>query len=301
MSEPVTLRDVLVERLAAHQEAIAARARGEKPKNFIPTGITSWDRNGGLETGVMTIIAGPTGEGKSAVMLHLVRNAAEAGIRSLVLSFEDPAGKTADRVFARSTGESGHVLGRMDYDPAILERLAAAVKESAGWASLVEFRAGLVTAKAAYETVKAADAKLIVIDYAQAFPDDEGSRERMLAALAWSLSELAQQKQCAVVLFSQVRSEVEERGKMVYDRTGTIDGYRPGPGAGDVGWSRAMTQRAKVVIYLFRPGRWARGHGLQKKDDTMQLIFAKVNFGVEGTLEVGWDGAHSSIFDRRRT
>lgn len=284
-------------RLAEHREAAAARARGDKPKNFISTGIRSWDRNGGLETGFLTLIGAPTGEGKSALMLHLLKTAARSGVKCLALSFEDPPGKTADRVFSQSTGESGHVLGRMDYDSSLLVRMQTALDECAEWAENIDFQAGLVTAEQAMQVVKASDAMLIIVDYAQAFPDDEGTRERMLAKLSWDLSELAQRRSAAVILFSQIKREVEERGKSIYDKTGKIDGYRPGPGTGDIGWSAAMGQRAKVVIYLFRPGRWARAHGMDAKDNKMELIFAKVSFGVEGCLTVDWNGPTASISD----
>ena len=295
-----TLGDFLRQRYKEHAEATESRGRGEAPRLFLSTGISSWDKNGGLERGIVTLIAGPTGEGKSAIMLHLIRNAAEAGKKCLVLSFEDPPGKTVDRILARSTGEPGHVIGRMDYDPALLVRLKAAAKENVGWADRVQFEPGLSTADAAIKLVQEADADLILVDYAQAFPDGKNeTRERMLNRVGWELAKVAGgESRPAVVLFSQVRRDVAERGKSVFDRTGKVDGYRPGPGVSDIGWAESLGQSAKCVIYLFRPGRWGRSHGLAVKDDTMELVFAKVSFGVEGVLSVHWDGPSASIRDR---
>lgn len=294
-----TYRDVVAARVQEHHEALAARARGEKPKNFIPTGISKWDDNGGLEVGLLTVIGGPTGEGKSAVMMRLAKSAAKAGMKVLILSFEDPAGKTADRELANQTGIGAHVLGRMAYDPKLLGQLDAVAEEVATWGGLVEFHAGLLSAGAALAAVAASDARLVMVDYAQALPDGDETRERMLANFAWTLNDLAQKKSQACVLFSQTRAEIEDRGQQVFLRNGTIDGYRPGPGKSDLAWARALGERAKCLLYLFRPGRWGRNCGLQVKDDTMELIFVKVNFGLEGTVKAKWVGASASIEDMR--
>ena len=102
-----------------------------------------------------------------------------------------------------------------------------------------------------------------------------------------------------MVMFSQTRGKIEERGHSRFSRDGTINGFRPGPGKEDLAWATAMGERAKVLMYLFRPGRWARACGLNEKDDKLELIFAKVNFGVEGTIVTQWDGAKSVISDKR--
>ncbi len=295
-----TYADVVTARVKEHHEALAARARGEKPKNFIPTGIGKWDANGGLEVGLLTVIGGPTGEGKSAVMMRLAKSCAQAGMGVLILSFEDPAGKTADRELANQTGIGAHVLGRMGYDATILPRLDAVVDDVAGWGGLIEFHAGLVTASVALETIAKSDARLVMVDYAQALPDGDESRERMLAGFAWTLNDLAQRKNQACVLFSQTRAEIEDRGQQVFLRNGTVDGYRPGPGKSDLAWARALGERAKCLLYIFRPGRWARNHGdASIKDDVIELIFVKVNFGQEGTIKAKWVGASASIEDMR--
>ena len=271
-----TLGDHLRQRYKEHAEAVEARGRGEKPKLFLGTGIRSWDANGGLERGIVTLIAAPTGEGKSAMMLHLTRTVAEAGKKVLVLSFEDPPGKTCDRVLAYTSGSPGHVLGRMDYDASLLPRLLAAAKENIGWADRVQFEAGLATADEAIKLVQEAEADLIVVDYAQAFPDGKNeTRERMLNRIGWELSKIAGgPTRPAVVLFSQVRRDVAERGKSVYDRTGKIDGYRPGPGVSDIGWAESLGQTAKCVIYLFGGGGWGGFHGMWVLDNVMELVFA---------------------------
>lgn len=295
-----TLGDHLRQRYRDHAEAMDTRIRGEPPRLFLPTGLAAWDKNGGLERGIVTLIAGPSGEGKSSIMLKLVKSVALAGKKALVLSFEDPAGKTADRILSGSTGVAGHTIGRMAYDPTLLTRLRAAAKENVTWADQVDFEPGLRTAKEAVAIIAASTADLIMVDYAQAFPDGKGeTRERLLNRVGWELSKVAGERNAAVVLFSQVRRDVQERGKSVYDRTGKVDGYRPGPGISDIAWAEALGQSAKCVVYLFRPGRWLRAHGQAVKDDTMELVFAKANFGVEGTLTVRWDGATSTISDCR--
>lgn len=293
-----TYREVVAARVAEHHKAAENRAAGIEPDNFIPTGIKAWDESGGLEAGMLTIIAGPTGEGKSAVELTLATAAAKAGIPVLILSFEDPPGKTADRTLSHLTGVNSQILGRMKYKPEVLEQLDMAETEVGDWADLIDFRSGLKTAREALDVVAKSDAGLILVDYAQALPDDDRSRERMLSDTGWDLNKMAQDKHAAVVLFSQTRPEVEERGQQRFMRDGSIEGYRPGPGKSDLAWAKSLGEKCKCLAYIFRPGRWGKNHGLSVKDDVMELIFVKVNFGTEGTIRVGWHGPSASIRDK---
>lgn len=295
-----TYREVVAQRVREHHKAAENLAAGIEPDNFIPTGIKAWDDSGGLEAGMLTIIAAPTGEGKSAVLLTLATAAAKAGIPVLILSFEDPEGKTADRTLSTLTGVNSQVLGRMRYKPEVLNQLDAAEAEVGAWADLIDFRAGLKTSREALQVVAGSDAGLILVDYAQALPDDERTRERMLSDTGWDLNKMAQDKHAAVVLFSQTRPEVEERGQQRFMRDGSVEGYRPGPGKSDLAWAKSLGEKCKCLIYLFRPGRWAKACGLDNKDETMELIFVKVNFGTEGTIRVGWHGPSASIRDAKK-
>lgn len=299
-----TYDKVLEDRVEELTSMRKRKAAGEDVRLFVPTGLTAVDSNGGLERGVLTIIGAATGEGKSIAKLHLMQAAAERGIRVLALDFEDPAKKTADRSLAGATGINSRKLGLLDFDEQADEQLRAALKKSKTWASKVSHCAGLLSREEATEAIQDHKGGLAMLDYAQALPDSGEGMERTIAGLAWDLNTNAQDRNRAVLAFSQVVGEVESRGARVYEKSVARDpenpdlsGYQPGPGAGDLAWSRALGQRAKCVVYLHRPGRWAKKHGVQAKDDKMLWIVAKSNFGDEGTVTLGFDGPSARLYD----
>lgn len=277
----------------------ARKARGETMIQ-VPTGIADLDKYGGLELGILTVIAGHTGDGKSILKLHLMEHAARSGLPVLVIDFEDPAAKTADRSLSAKTGLAAFKIGRLNFDQAESERLALAADEIQEWGKRITHVAGLQTA-AAVKKIMADNpqARLVMVDYAQALPTSGGmSLERVIAELSWDLNIDAQKNNRAVVLFSQVKREVEDRGQAQFARTNNINGYRPGPGKSDLQWSSAMGDRAKALWYIFRPGRWARKHGQSPADNTMEIIVDKANFGKEGLVVVGFDGELGRIYNR---
>lgn len=305
MSESVhftTFADLATREARGLVEDKARRDRGESVLLQVPTGLRDLDLNGGLELDVLTVVAAPTGEGKSALKLHLARAAASAGMEVVCLDFEDPARKTAHRALASEVGIGAHKLGRLSFDADVSERLLVGARNVSSWGSRVHHHAGLLTA----DQVRAScgrfpDAKLIMVDYAQALPGLGGSLEREIADLAWDLGTDAQRNNRSVVVFSQTVASIEERGARRFERDGTIEGYRPGPGKSYISWARALAERAKAVWYLFRPGRWAKKHGIAGAvDDRMEIIVDKSNFSTEGVSIVGWDGAQSRLYDLPR-
>jgi replicative DNA helicase len=158
---------------------------------------------------------------------------------------------------------------------------------------------------------------LVVVDYFQAFDSerDERSVERVVARLAWGLLDVAKEKRCAVVAFSQVKKEVLERGRKFFDswmwqqkKSGedvkahpqAVEGYRPLDG--DAQWASAINQRAKDVISIFRPGNWLRKHGFtDAKDDTMEFMRVKGNYAPgQRPVRMQWDGGTTTISERKK-
>lgn len=279
-------------------------AAGERVETFLTTGLKDLDRNGGLELGVLTLIAAATGEGKSVFKLHLARAAAQAGHKVLSLDFEDPLNKTGQRDISRSTGIPSFKLSRLDFAESDNARILAAAASTESWGRLVLCHAGLLQA----DQVRGAlaehpDAKLVLLDYAQALPGRNGNLEREIADLAWDLNADAQRYGRAVVVFSQVTRAVEERGVRRFERSrpeehasARLEGYRP-LGKADIAWASALGERAKAFWFLHREGRYAQKHQLSTPDNRMEVIVAKANWGLEGTVLVGWDGGQARLFD----
>jgi replicative DNA helicase len=83
-------------------EIVKDALKGDPPSNLIPVGIKKIDeRYGGLPKGLLTIIAGRPGMGKSALLLNLAINIGLAGKKILYFTLEDGKSFQKRRMLAR--------------------------------------------------------------------------------------------------------------------------------------------------------------------------------------------------------
>ncbi len=296
--------DILRARYAGLQLEKEQRDRGEDPRSYIKTGLRDFDKRAGIERSILTVIGAPTGEGKSIFKKHLQEHAAQAGLKALDLSFEDPPERSADRTFSTLTDINNAKLA-MGCDAKELARVAMALADAEEWADNIDYHYGLRTPAECIEILEAGEWDLAQVDYAQAFPEGERGLERTIADFAWKLNVLAQERKAAIVVYSQLNSKVETRGveraessRRYGDKSAEVDinGFRPFGGS-DLSWSSALGQRAKGLGFLFRPNRYRRRYGENVRDDRMELIFPKRNFSSEGSIVVGFDGKTARLFD----
>lgn len=284
---------------------------------YIPTGLPSLDAAGLLERGILTIVGGDPGAGKTAWNLMFLKSAAEWGYSPISFFFEDPLHFIADRITARSMGESAFKLRRIQLPGLDIQSRLGRVGESEDWTQHVlvndDFKNSGQLLDWLDSNVTEATG-LVTVDYAQAFDseDNEKSVERVIARLAWGLNQLAKKKNVAVVLFSQLKTDVKDRGKKWYDNwrwnnkrdpgeadQDAVEGYRPI--SGDLQWSSALTQRAKQIIFIFRPGAWLCAHGVDAKDNHVDCVIAKGNYGPSNDfIRFGWDGPQTRIYEREK-
>jgi replicative DNA helicase len=300
------LAKVVYDRVAKLKADRARIEAGEVVRTHVPTGLRAFDeRFGGLELGILTLLVGHTGDGKTTVLAHLAEHAARAGFGVLLVLLEDPADKLADRLLAKVTGITANKITRLQV--ADTARFDAAVPHLE-WTKRVGLVAGNYSPDEVLQLVKDTDAVggaplgLVVVDYAQGFLDDEIGMEQVCARMARALNGVALERNLSCVFGSQVKSEVLQRGRQRWERTSASgepdeSGFRPGKG--DVMWSRRLEQYAKAVWYLFRPGRWRRELGVETaRDDVIELHVGKANYSQEGAESFRWDGATSTIADR---
>lgn len=312
------LSDVVGDRNEELAQLYERREAGEDVElQYISTGLSSLDNLGLLEKGILTIIGGDPGSGKSAWALQLLQSAAEQGYSPMGFFFEDPMKFMADRITSQAIGESAFKLRRIELnDDDIPERLRS-VTTNLEWLQYVSIEDTLTSSTDLLSLLDKSiteDTGLVVIDYAQAFDaePEEKSVERVIARLAWALNHMAKEKNIAIVLFSQLKTEVRERGNKWYEnyrwKTGeeanenspeAVEGFRPR--SGDLQWSSALHQRAKQILYLFRPGAWLRAFGANAKDDKVQVQIDKGNYGPnKEILEFNWDGRLCKISEKKK-
>jgi hypothetical protein len=275
---------------------------------YIPTNLRRWDANGGVTRGVLTVLGGVDGQGKSFVKKHLATSAAKAGLVVADITFEDPEAKTMDREISAHTRIDSRKLGLANYNIDDLDRIFASLDEVKKWGHRIHCHFGLVGAEEIFAALEAMDPKpdLVLLDYAQALPESENTTlERTIASVAWNANVYAQANNCGFVVFSQVKPEISNRGHATFfaakkrdPEAFDISGFYPGPGTQDLAWSSAFGQRARCVGYIVRPGYYEIQLGKPGAvDNRLDIRFAKVTFGNAGLVELGFDGPTGRIFD----
>lgn len=300
-----TYNDIVRARVEEIKEQRAMVKRGEDPRATIPTGLRDFDERAGIERRILTAIGAPTGEGKSIFKLHIAMASAMLGFKVLLLDFEDPEERTVDRSLSTLTNINNARIMALELSDTEMKQIITAANNIYEWGENIEYHQGLLTTSEALKIIHSSDADLKQIDYAQAFPEEDNrTLERTIAEFAWEVNKDAQQNNCANLIYSQLKPSVEERGLRMYERAKNrdpdgpafIEGFRPF-GASDLAWSTALGQRAKGLGYLFRPNRYRRRLGDSVKDNIMELIWPKKNFGAEGKIMVGFDGEHAKLYN----
>lgn len=301
----ITYADIVRDRVKEIKEQRAMIARGEDPRAVIPTGLRDFDKRAGIERRILTVIGAATGEGKSIFKLFIAMEAAKLGYRVLLLDFEDPGERTADRSLSTLTNiDNARILG-LELSDIEMKQIVTAAENIYEWGQNIEFHQGLINTDEALSIIDSSDADLKQIDYAQAFPESQDKTlERTISDFAWKVNKNAQENNSANIIYSQIKSSVEERGLRLYERAKGrdpdsppfIEGFRPF-GAADLAWATALGQRGKGLGYLFRPNRYRRRFGENVKDNVMELIWPKKNFGKEGRVMVGFDGAKAKLYN----
>lgn len=300
-----SFRQILGERIATLQDVAEKKARGEEVHLSIPTGLRAWDEVGGIERGVLTTIGAATGDGKSIVALHLATAAAKHGYKVLLLSFEDPVGKTADRTLSAATGLDNKTIGKAELDDFDMGMLISATKDAA-WAENIDVCAGLRDAEAVMKIIKEGGYDLILVDYAQAFPEMAGmTMENTIRRFSLEVNAIAQTQNSAIIIFSQLKGDIDVRGRKQWDnakyrdpKARDVSAYCPS-GLTDVAWAKALADQSKYLLYIWRPYRMLKKLTGDKsiRDNRLRIIAGKANFAGEDDLEFEFDGPTATIRD----
>ena len=244
-----------------------------------------------------------TGDGKSAFARQVSEAAARAGAGVVWFCGEDPEDATAERYLADGTGVPATDMGRLDLTAGELDRIAQAADEAADWARRIDVRFGPVDVDELLRVVDdtpvvgGAPVKLVVVDYLQIMAaarnleDDIARLATALNARAGGVQPdgtLSRERRFAVLLLSQVASDVLRRGRDRYREHREVTGFTPG--LGDTEWCRRAEKSTKAVWALVRPNRWRREMGEEAVDDCAELHVRKANFGPMGWVVLTWDG-----------
>ena len=301
--QAIPIGEVIKQRFRELAQIADARERGELALTGVPTGIDALDDVlGGLQPGIVTILAGRPGMGKSALALGITDAASARGHGVHVFSLEDPRAAYADRTLA----QAAHV-------PA--ERLRAARLDRGDFSHLIQRSQDLghrtnwlyedVSGIGAEELVRAVrrqraanKTKLVVIDYLQLLrrPRRYETMHDAVTQNIETLAEAAKHDGIAYLVLAQLSRQVERR-----------EDKRPQPA--DLRESGSIEERAKCILFLYRGsvyGEPRRGIDYDQDEPPpspedwerrIDIIIAKNSNGSAGTyVRRRWDGPTTRVY-----
>lgn len=287
------IRDLVRDRFRQLGELADAKAKGQVGVTGIPTGINGLDAIlGGLQPGIPTVAAGRPGMGKSAFALGCVRNASRLGLGVHVFSLEDTREAYVDRVLAGESGVSAQRIRQVELNRGEMQSIADAEHRSFSkdppW--LVEDRAGITAdelVRSVRRRLRDNGTRLVVVDYIQLLKPPRGIHvgEEAVTYAMNAIADAAKQDGIAYLVLAQLNRECERR-----------DDKRPM--LSDLKQSGAIEERAKCVLFLYRPFVYSEVDEFKHPypETRIELLVAKFNQGQSTARHIAhWDGPTMQI------
>lgn len=219
--EPASKRPTLADAIAEYSAEREAERDGTKTIG-IPSGIGNLDRmTNGWKPNDLVVVAGPTGGGKTTLMLGYVLESCKRGHKSMFLSLEMTNAEIIRKAVAHISGvNTGHEALRA-MTPEKWEAEQAAMNILAGYPFIPIETPGITVAGIA-ELVHKENTRgqvgVVVVDYLQIMGIESGgargeSRANEIGAITRKLKALAGQARCAIILGSQLNREAGMAGE----------------------------------------------------------------------------------------
>lgn len=285
----VTVAELAKERFAEYAEVADARAKGREHSTGFPTGIEKLDSVlGGIQPGIVTLVAARPGMGKSTLALNFTANLTRSGIGVHVFSLEEPRAAYADRVISLASKVSTEKLRNVELNAGEFRAVrdgAQKVLKRTGW--VVDDRSG-VRADEIIRCVRlrahANGTKVVVIDYINILKKLPGEDKRtMMDSAINAFADAAKRDGMAYVVLAQLNRGLENR-----DNTE--------PRLSDLKECGTLEERAKAVIMLHHPSE----QDARADKGIVHLLVRKNSQGRRGFAEVYWQPEFMYVGDRRR-
>lgn len=272
-------------------ELEASAMVGENGLIGLSTGLSEYDKvTGGLHPAELTVIAARPAMGKTAFALKIAETIARTGRAVGILSLEMGKRQLAKRMLSAESGVDGWAMTTGSVDEKDWERLAAAVGPLSSLPLYIDDTGGVTLShiKTQAQKLKAEhDIGVLLIDFLQLVsdPTTKNSRAQEVGAIAYGCKAIAKALNIPVVALSQLSRNVE----LSEDRRPSLSHLKE---SGDI------EAAADVVCFLYRREYYFPNE--TKCKGIAELIIAKHRNGPCGTIEVGWDGAHTRFIDLER-
>jgi replicative DNA helicase len=217
----------------------------------IKTGFSDLDRLLRIDVGDLVVIAGRTGEGKTALGVQTLYNNAKQGKPAGMISLEMTEGGIRKRL--------ENSFGNLPNNFFISNPPALSTSRFRDICEALKGEQGV---------------DLVLLDYLQMMREKEDYRSRHLeiSHIIRRLKEIVKELDIALIAISQLSRQVDYRG-------GNSE-----PSLGDLKESGDIEYAADVVLFIHTPAK-------EKGEDTKLFLVDKNRWGPRGQVRVHWDGA----------
>lgn len=267
--------------------------RMENPTNVIgvPTGLVDYDALlMGLQRGLLYIIAGRPGMGKTALLLHILLAAAKLGARVALFSQEMTREQVIIRLLSMETGINSAKIRTGNLDQREYALFVEAYPRIAALPINVTDAkrttpTTILTQSLAWQSESGLD--LVLVDYLQLLSDGglfkADNETGRVSYFAEELKQISRDLDAPVVSAAQLNRSLESRA----DKR---------PMLSDLKQSGSIEQAADVVTFLYRDVVYNEETEFPNK---AELIVAKHRDGATGTVDVNFERGLTRFSDRK--
>ncbi len=303
----LTIATVVRKRFADLERIAQDRASGKTTLTGITTGISKLDEKlGGYQRGIVTLVGGRPGMGKSSIALAAADAASEQDIGVHVFSFEDGEASYADRCISRLSGVPAAALRECNLTRDDTVRIARAMSTFKARRRWRYHDKATMTASEIVRAVRQLrrenETEEVIVDYLHLVRDTADDRKRLrsdelLGERMLTFAAAAKADNMAYVVLAQLNRELEKR----VDKRPTMADFR---GSGN------LEEYCKCALGMYRGSVYAETpvKGIDYDDDqpppsldefeaTAQVVIAKNNNGpAPARVFAQWHGPTTRIW-----
>ena len=200
--------------------AIRARKKAGGRISGISTGYPKLDElTDGLRPSTLTIIGARPKQGKTAILLSIIRNLCKNGVPCVLFSLEMPKDQIVQRLIALEANIDYSRLARGRYDASEEAAIEDAAIEVDRWPLIID-DAGSLTPSAlamrARNAVTVDGAKVIFIDYLQRITPEKGSkRYEEVTAISMAIADMRKALSVPIVCAAQLNRKASDRADKI--------------------------------------------------------------------------------------
>ena len=257
-----------------------------KETKLMKTGYKSIDKfSGGLTRGEITIIGGRPGHGKTTILINLLSQMIDAGLKVIFFNRELPNSEMIKKLITLESGKLSYSMVRKGvYEESEIEELQKAKQKIAGLYTEDKFLMfdNIRDFSRSATEISKFKPDVVMDDYIQLVQPGGhfDSRRLQIEQLVNDYKWLAKEHQCSVVLASQLNRSVEYRD----------DGE---PRLSDLAESGAIEQVAENVFFVY----YEHKVNAKKDKNIIRLKASKVRYGESGSADLGYDGDKVKIYN----